>query len=110
MISEYLTGNEAAMVQFGVLPRNLPEVTEETQDMFSVRIDCFGAEICILNLTNTKQGVLATWPRRSVLRCRFKDNIKMNLRGCGGVDLISLTQVTGQWPGFVNTLMKLRIP
>jgi hypothetical protein len=43
-------------------------------------------------------------------RCRWVDNIKMDLReiGCGGKVWIDLTQDRDQWRFLVNTIMDLR--
>jgi hypothetical protein len=45
-------------------------------------------------------------------RCRWEDNIKMDLReiGWGGVNWIHLTQYRDQWRSLVNTVMNLRVP
>jgi hypothetical protein len=46
-------------------------------------------------------------------RCRWEDNILMDLReiGCRGVDWIHLTQDRDQWGGtVVNTVMNLWVP
>jgi hypothetical protein len=45
-------------------------------------------------------------------RCRWVDNIKMDLReiGWGGMDWIDLAQVRDQWKDPVNTVMSLRVP
>jgi hypothetical protein len=45
-------------------------------------------------------------------RCRWVDNIKMDLReiGCGGMDYIDLAQDRDQWRALVNTIMNLRVP
>jgi hypothetical protein len=45
-------------------------------------------------------------------RCRWEDNIRMDLReiGWGGMDWIDLAQDTDQWRAFVNTVMNLRVP
>jgi hypothetical protein len=45
-------------------------------------------------------------------RCRWVDNIKMDLREIGwdGMDWISLSQDKNQWRAIVNTLMNLRVP
>jgi hypothetical protein len=45
-------------------------------------------------------------------RCRWLDNIKMDLReiGSDGVDLIDLANVRDQWRALVNTVMNLRVP
>jgi hypothetical protein len=43
-------------------------------------------------------------------RCRWVDNIKMDLRdiGWGGMDWIDLAQDRDQWTAVVNTVMNLR--
>jgi hypothetical protein len=45
-------------------------------------------------------------------RCRWKDNIKMDLREIvfGDVDWIRLAQDRDQWRALVNTVMNLRVP
>jgi hypothetical protein len=45
-------------------------------------------------------------------RCRWVDNIKMDLREIGwdGVDWIELAQERDQWRALVNTVMNLRVP
>jgi hypothetical protein len=44
-------------------------------------------------------------------RCRWVDNIKMDLReiGWGGMDWIDLAQHRKQWRALVNTVMNLRV-
>jgi hypothetical protein len=45
-------------------------------------------------------------------RCRWEDNIKMDLRDIGidGVNWIRLAQDRVQWRAFVKTVMSLRVP
>jgi hypothetical protein len=45
-------------------------------------------------------------------RCRWVDNIKMDLReiGWGGMDWIGLSQNRDQWRTLVNTIMNLQVP
>jgi hypothetical protein len=45
-------------------------------------------------------------------RCRWEDNIKMNLQevGCGGMDWIVLAQDRDRWRTLVNAVMNLRVP
>jgi len=43
-------------------------------------------------------------------RRRWKDNIKMVLLGCGGMDWIDLAQDRDRWRSFVNAVMNLRVP
>jgi hypothetical protein len=45
-------------------------------------------------------------------RCRWVDNIKMDLRETGwdGMDWIDLVQDMEQWRALVNAVMNLRVP
>jgi hypothetical protein len=45
-------------------------------------------------------------------RCRWEDNIKIDLReiGIDGANWIRLAQDRVQWRAFVSTVMKLRVP
>jgi hypothetical protein len=45
-------------------------------------------------------------------RCRWEDNIKMELQeaGCGGMDWIELAQDTDMWRTVVDAVMYLRVP
>jgi len=45
-------------------------------------------------------------------RCRWKDNIKMDLQevGCGGMDWIELAQDRDRWRAPVNVVMNLQVP
>jgi hypothetical protein len=45
-------------------------------------------------------------------RCRWEDNIKMDLSeiGIDGTNWIRLAQVRVQWRAFVNTVINLRVP
>jgi hypothetical protein len=45
-------------------------------------------------------------------RCRWEDNIRMDLReiGCGGMDWIDLAQSRDQWMALVNTVINLQVP
>ena len=45
-------------------------------------------------------------------RCRWEDNIKMDLEevGCGGMDWIELAQDRDRWWALVNAVMNLRVP
>jgi hypothetical protein len=47
-----------------------------------------------------------------VPRCRWEDNIKMDLREIwwGGMDWIDLFQDRGQWRALVNTVMNRWVP
>jgi 3-oxoacyl-ACP reductase-like protein len=42
-------------------------------------------------------------------RCRWEDNIKMDLQeaGCGGMDWIELAQYSHSWRALVNEVMNL---
>jgi hypothetical protein len=45
-------------------------------------------------------------------RCRWVDNIKMDLReiGWSGVEWIDMAQDRDQWRALVNTVLNLRVP
>jgi hypothetical protein len=45
-------------------------------------------------------------------RCRWEDNIKMDLQevGCGGMDWIELVRDKDRWWAVVNAVMNLRVP
>jgi hypothetical protein len=45
-------------------------------------------------------------------KCRWKDNIKMDIReiGFGGVDWINLAENRDHQQAFVNTVMKIWVP
>jgi hypothetical protein len=45
-------------------------------------------------------------------RCRWEDNIRMNLREieCGGVDWIHLAQDRDQWRSLLDVVMNFRVP
>jgi len=44
-------------------------------------------------------------------RCRWQDNIKMDLQavGCGGMDWIELAQDKDRWRALVNAVMNFRV-
>ena len=45
-------------------------------------------------------------------RCRWEDNIKMDLQevGCGGMDWIELAQDRDRWQAHVSAVMNLQAP
>jgi hypothetical protein len=45
-------------------------------------------------------------------RCRWEDNIKMDLQevGWGGMDWIDMAQDRGRWRALVSAVMNLRVP
>jgi hypothetical protein len=55
-----------------------------------------------------------TWGKRPLgrTRCRWEDNIKMDLQevGCGGMGWIELAQDRDRWPALVNVVMNLQVP
>jgi hypothetical protein len=60
-------------------------------------------------------GCLSVWNKDSKVkqpRCRWEDNIKMDLGEIGieGANWIQLAQDRVQWRAFVNTVMNLRVP
>ena len=54
------------------------------------------------------EGKRPRWRRR----CRWEDNIKMDLQevGCGIMNLIALAQDRDRWWALVNAVMNLRVP
>jgi hypothetical protein len=46
------------------------------------------------------------------LRCRWEDNIKMDLQEveCGGMDWIELVQGRDRWRALLDAVMNLRVP
>jgi hypothetical protein len=50
--------------------------------------------------------------KRPVGRCRWEDNIKMDLReiGINGANWIQLAQYKLQWQAFVSMVMNLQVP
>ena len=55
-----------------------------------------------------------TWGKRPLgrPRCRWENNIKMDLQemGCGGMDWIDLVQDKDRWRALVNALMNVKVP
>jgi hypothetical protein len=49
---------------------------------------------------------------RSLMICRWQDNIKVDLwdEGCGGIDWIVLAENRDRWLALVNALMNLWVP
>jgi hypothetical protein len=47
-----------------------------------------------------------------ITRCRWEDNIKMDLQevGCGGMDWIELALGRDRWRALVNAVMNIRVP
>jgi hypothetical protein len=58
--------------------------------------------------------ILVAIPERKRLlgRCRWEDNIKMDLTqiGWGGMDWTGLVEDTDQWRTLLNTVMNFRVP
>jgi hypothetical protein len=76
---------------------------------------------CSTGLTATHLNIFTQWAnnkgkyKKSALgrpRCRWVDNIKMDLREIGwvGMDWIDLAQGRDQWRALVNTVMNFRVP
>ena len=63
---------------------------------------------CIQTLVGTLDGERPL--ERS--RCRWEDNIKMNLRevGCDSKDWIAFAEDRDQWRAYVRAVMNLRVP
>jgi len=55
--------------------------------------------------------VLVEKPEGKRPRCRWEDNIKMDLQevGCGGMDWIEMVQDKDRWSALVNAVMNLRV-
>ena len=56
--------------------------------------------------------VLVGKPEGKKPRCRWVDNIRMDLQevGCGYMDWIGLAQDRDRWRTFVSAVMNLRVP
>jgi hypothetical protein len=73
-------------------------------------------EFIYYNLLNEKWKILVGKPERKrplgITRCRWEDNIKMDVREIGWDvnDCINLAQDRDQWRTIVNTVMNLRVP
>jgi hypothetical protein len=68
-----------------------------------------------------RRGAYRVWVRNpegrrsvGILRCRWEDNIKMDLRavgsGGGGMDWIDLAWDIDRWRALVNAVMDLQVP
>jgi len=97
---------------------------EELNDLYPSPQYCAGYKI----EKNEKGGTCSAYGGRGVYRvlvgnpegmrplrrprCRWEDNIKMDLQevGCGGMDWIVLVQDRDKWRTLVNALMNLRVP
>jgi hypothetical protein len=68
---------------------------------------------CVLSITT---GFLVGKPEGKIPlgrpRCRWKDDIKMDLQdvGCGSMDWIDLAQDRDRWRALVNEVTSLRVP
>ena len=62
-----------------------------------------GEERCIQGLEGKPEGKRPF----GILRCRWEDNIEMDLQkvGCGGMDWIELAQDRDRWQAVVNVVM-----
>jgi hypothetical protein len=62
--------------------------------------------------TRNAYRILVGKPEEKRPRCRWMDNIKMDVRKIGwdGMDWIKLAQDRDQWRALVNTVMNLRVP
>jgi hypothetical protein len=91
---------------------------EELHNMYCspsvIRITRLARQVaCIIEKINTYRILVGKLERKRQLgriRCRWEDDIKMNLRemGCSGMDWIDLAQDRDQWRPHLNTVMKHR--
>jgi hypothetical protein len=81
-----------------------------------LRIEVLLGRYCIILTVFTVFNILVERPegRRplGIPRCRWEDNIKMDLREIwfGDVDWIHWAQDRDRWRALVNTVMNLRVP
>jgi hypothetical protein len=80
----------------------------------SRRMRWVGHVACMGEVRNVYMLVRKPEGRRPLgtLRCRWEDNIKMDLRemGFGDMDWIHLAQDRDRWRALVNTVMNLWVP
>jgi hypothetical protein len=83
--------------------------------MKSRRMRWAGRVACMEENWNAYRVLVGKPERKRLLgrpRCRWEDNIKIDLRqiGWGGMDWINLAEDRDQWQALVNMVMKLWIP
>jgi hypothetical protein len=67
--------------------------------------------LALFTVTNSMAQILPLARHLFSGRCRWVDNIKMNLReiGWGSMDWVHLAQHRGQWKALVNTTRNIRV-
>jgi hypothetical protein len=88
---------------------NTVRVIEPRRLRWAGHVVCMGEGRCVYRVLVGKSEGKRPLERP---RCRWEDNIKMDLReiGLDVANWIRLAQGTVEWWGFVNTVMNLRVP